>query len=90
MTIELHRMIGNSANMPEANEPMLWLAVVTTATTIAAASARSGISNGVRRNFFGGPEVAITPAQRNGDAEHDGVEQHGGQRRPVDECERRR
>ncbi len=30
--------------MPEANEPMLQLAVVTTATTMAAAIARSGIS----------------------------------------------
>jgi choline-glycine betaine transporter len=57
MTIELQRMIGNSANMPDANEPILWLAVVTMATTAAAASARSGISRGVRRNFFGGAEL---------------------------------
>ena len=55
MTIELPRMIGNSANMPEAKEPMLELAVVTTATTIAAASARNGISKRVRRNFAGTP-----------------------------------
>ena len=44
MTIELPRTIGNSANMPDANEPMLWLASVTTATTRAAVEARSGMS----------------------------------------------
>ena len=36
--------LGNTANIPEANEPMLWLAVVTITTTVAAASARSGMS----------------------------------------------
>ena len=53
MTIELPRTIGNKANMPEANEPMLELAAVTTATTMAAVSARSGISKRVRTNFTG-------------------------------------
>jgi len=37
-------MIGNTANIPEANEPMLLLALVTITTTVAAASARSGMS----------------------------------------------
>ena len=36
---------------------MLELPVVTTATTTAAVSARSGMSYGVRMNFAGGPEV---------------------------------
>src|SRR5262245_24815675 len=36
--------IGNTANTPEANEPIQWLAVVTTATTTATAAARSGRS----------------------------------------------
>ena len=44
MTIELQKMIGNNANIPDANEPMLWLAVVTITTTVAAATARSGMS----------------------------------------------
>ena len=44
ITIELQKTIGNSANIPEANEPMLWLAVVTITTTVAAATARSGMS----------------------------------------------
>ena len=46
-------MIGNSANMPDANGPMTELAVVTAATTTATASARSGISKRLRTNFFG-------------------------------------
>src|SRR6516225_249349 len=44
ITIELQKTIGNTANIPEANEPMLLLAVVTITTTVAAASARSGMS----------------------------------------------
>jgi hypothetical protein len=43
--------------MPEANEPMAELAVVTTATTTAAVSARSGISNRVLTNLVGAPAV---------------------------------
>ena len=53
MTIELPRMIGNSANIPEANEPMLELAAVTTATTRAAVNARSGMSKRVRAKATG-------------------------------------
>ena len=53
MTIELPSTIGKKANMPEANEPMLELAAVTTATTMATVSARSGISKRVRMNFTG-------------------------------------
>ena len=53
MAIELPRMIGNSANMPDANGPMTELAVVTAATTTATATARSGISKRLRTNFFG-------------------------------------
>ena len=74
MTTELPITIGNSANMPEANEPMLKLAVVTTATTMATASARSGISNGVRRNLHRPCSGAIAPAQRDGNGEHHDVE----------------
>src|SRR5437764_12622214 len=59
ITIELHRIIGNSANMPDANEPILWLAVVTMATTAAAASARNGTSSGVRRSVLGGAGQAV-------------------------------
>ena len=57
MTIELPRMIGNIANIPEANEPMVELAVVTTATTMAAVTARSGMSKRVRTNCTGAPLV---------------------------------
>lgn len=57
MTAEAHITIGNTANMPEANEPMLELAPVTITTTIAADSARMGISQAVRANFGGGPMV---------------------------------
>ena len=89
ITIEEQKMIGNNANMPDANEPMLELAVVTTATTMAAASARSGISKAVRRNSFGGPRGAIAPAQRNGDREDHGIERHGAERRPVDQPQQR-
>ena len=39
MTIELPRMIGNMANMPDANEPIVALSVVTTAMTRPAVSA---------------------------------------------------
>src|SRR6516165_1129922 len=53
ITIELQNTIGNTANIPEANEPMLLLAVVTITTTAAAASARNGMSYRVRRNFRG-------------------------------------
>ena len=44
MTAKLPITIGNTANTPEKNEPMRWLAVVTTATTSAAVNARSGMS----------------------------------------------
>ena len=44
MTTELAITIGNTANTPETNEPMLWLAVVTMTTTMAAVMARSGMS----------------------------------------------
>ena len=40
-------MIGKSANMPEANEPMRELAPVTTETTKATVKARNGISGAV-------------------------------------------
>jgi hypothetical protein len=53
MTIELPRMIGKSANMPEANEPMRELAPVTTETTKATVKARNGISSGVRTKETG-------------------------------------
>ena len=45
ITMKLAIATGNTANMPEANEPMLWLAVVTTTTNSATVSARSGMSN---------------------------------------------
>jgi hypothetical protein len=35
---------GNTANMPDANEPMLWLAVVTIATQMATVAARQARS----------------------------------------------
>ena len=44
ITMKLPITTGNTANIPEANEPMRWLAVVTTATTNAAVKARSGMS----------------------------------------------
>ena len=44
ITTKLPITIGNTANMPETNEPIWWLAVVTTATTTAAVSARNGMS----------------------------------------------
>src|SRR5206468_3214376 len=43
-TTKLPITIGKIANTPEANEPIQWLAVVTTATTTATAAARSGRS----------------------------------------------
>ena len=43
--------------MPDANEPMRVLIVVTITTTTAADSARTGMSHGERMNFAGGPEV---------------------------------
>ena len=49
--------IGNTANMPDAKEPMLVLIVVTTTTTMAAESARTEMSQRERMNFAGGPEV---------------------------------
>ncbi len=57
MTIEQQITIGNSANKPEANEPMRSLAAVTATTTRAAVRARSGMSNAVRKNFGGRPTV---------------------------------
>ncbi len=44
ITAKLPITIGNTENMPETNDPISWLAVVTTATTTAAVSARSGMS----------------------------------------------
>src|SRR5258707_911576 len=46
--------IGKTANTPEANEPIQWLAVVTTATTTATPAARSGGSEGGRWVPWGG------------------------------------
>ena len=37
---------GNTANIPEANEPILWLAVVTMAAQIATVAARRAMSDG--------------------------------------------
>jgi len=44
MTTKVPITIGNTANTPDANDPIRWLAVVTAATTSAAAVARSGSS----------------------------------------------
>ena len=63
---------------------MRWLAVVTMATTIAAVSALSGMSSGVRATFGGRSAGTIAPAQRNCDREYRGIERDRSQRRPID------
>ena len=62
--------------MPETNEPIRWLTVVTTATTSAAVAARSGMSYRARRltSCARHRVVAVTGRSRNGDGEHDRVE----------------
>src|SRR5262245_56255392 len=51
--------IGKTANMPEANDPMLWLAVVTMATQSATVAARQARSEDLMGIFVVlGPSVA--------------------------------
>ncbi len=42
--MKLDIAIGNTANMPDAKEPIEWLSVVTMTTKVATAAARSGMS----------------------------------------------
>ena len=84
ITIELPRIIGKRANMPDANEPMLELAAVTTATTSAAVKARSGMSKRVRTKATG-PVLPRAPAQRDGHGIDHHVERDRRQWRPLKE-----